>query len=493
MLKYVSTRDDSVKVSSAEAVLNGLAPDGGLYVPDNLEEIRLDYKEVITKDYRGMAKAVFGKFFPDYGEDAISAIVERSYENKFSSEEITPLVKVGDGNVLELYHGPTCAFKDVALSALPNLMTVARDMTGFEDEILILTATSGDTGSAALHGFSDVPGTRIIVFYPEGGVSDTQRLQMVTQTGLNTAATAVRGNFDDAQSGVKRLFTEIPRPCTGVSLSSANSINIGRLVPQVVYYFAAYKALVESGRIAVGDKVNFTVPTGNFGDIMAGYFAMKMGLPVGRLICASNKNDVLTEFLETGHYNRKRTFYKTSSPSMDILVSSNLERLLYLVCGLERNKGFMKALAEDGEYSVSEEELAEIRKIFVGICCDEEKGAAVIRNVFDDNGYLMDTHTAVAWAAYEEFEKSEEEGRGQANVVLSTASPYKFTRAVLGYLGAEIPESDEECMKLLSEKTGAAVPPQLAGIFAKEIRHKDVIECDEMKQYVIDKASAGEK
>ena len=492
MLNYVSTRDDSKKISSAQAVLNGLAPDGGLYVPDNLDELKLDYKEVIALDYRGMAKTVFGRFFPDYGEEAIASIVERSYENKFSCEEITPVVKVGDGHVLELYHGPTCAFKDVALSALPNLMTVARDMTGFKDDILILTATSGDTGSAALHGFSDVPGTRIIVFYPEGGVSDTQRLQMVTQQGLNTTATAVRGNFDDAQSGVKRLFTDIPRPCDGVSLSSANSINIGRLVPQIVYYFAAYKALVESGRIAVGDKVNFTVPTGNFGDIMAGYFAMRMGLPVGRLICASNKNDVLTEFLETGRYNRKRTFYKTSSPSMDILVSSNLERLLYLVCGLDRNREFMKALSEDGEYRISEEELAAIQEIFIGICCDEEKGASVIGDVFKEHGYLMDTHTAVAWAACEEFEKSGAAGAGNANVVLSTASPYKFTRAVLGYLGADIPESDEDCMKALSEKTGVEIPPQLAGIFSKEIRHKDVIDCDAMKQYVIDKAS-GEK
>ncbi|MCF0140746.1 MAG: threonine synthase, partial [Mogibacterium sp.] len=255
MINYISTRDDSTKITSAEAVLNGLAADGGLYVPEDIEAIKLDYKEVIAKDYRGMAKMVFNKFFPDYGESEIGAIVERSYENKFTADEITPLAKVGDGYVLELYHGPTCAFKDIALSALPNLMTIARKMTGFKDEILILTATSGDTGSAALHGFSDVPGTSIIVFYPDGGVSETQKLQMVTQAGKNTCAVAVRGNFDDAQTGVKKIFAEIPKPAPTVSLSSANSINIGRLVPQVVYYFAAYKSLVESGEIEVGDKV----------------------------------------------------------------------------------------------------------------------------------------------------------------------------------------------------------------------------------------------
>lgn len=484
MLNYVSTRDNSVSVSSAEAVLNGLAPDGGLYVPENLDEIRLDYKEVIEMDYREMAKAVFGKFFPDYGEDAIDAIVERSYADKFSCDEITPLVPVSDKHVLELYHGPTSAFKDVALSALPNLMTVARDMTGFKDEILILTATSGDTGSAALHGFSDVPGTRIIVFYPEGGVSETQKLQMVTQAGRNTAAVAVRGNFDDAQSGVKKLFTEIPRPCEGVSLSSANSINIGRLVPQIVYYFSAYKSLVEEGRIEVGDEIDFTVPTGNFGDIMAGYFAMKMGLPVGKLVCASNKNDVLTEFLETGHYNRKRTFFKTSSPSMDILVSSNLERLLYFVCGMEKTREYMKALSEEGEYTISAEELGEIKKVFAGVCCDEEEGAKAIREVFDDFGYLMDTHTAIAWGASAKMASD-----GRENVILSTASPYKFTRSVLEYLGEEIPSGDEECMKALEAKTGFPIPERLKNIFSQEIRHKDVIECSEMKDYVVGKAS----
>lgn len=489
MINYISTRDDSIRISSAEAVLNGLASDGGLYVPEDLEALKLDYKEVIAKDYRGMAKMVFNKFFPDYGEERIDAIVERSYENKFTAPEITPVAKVADGFVMELYHGPTCAFKDVALSALPNLMTVARDMTGFTDEILILTATSGDTGSAALHGFSDVPGTSIIVFYPDGGVSETQKLQMVTQSGKNTCVCAVKGNFDDAQSGVKKLFTEIPQPAEGVSLSSANSINIGRLVPQIVYYFAAYKALLESGEIELGDKVNFTVPTGNFGDIMAGYFALKMGLPIEKLICASNKNDVLTEFLATGHYDKRRTFFKTTSPSMDILVSSNLERLLYYVCGLENNKKYMKALAECGEYQISAEELAAIQEVFVGVACDDEKGAEAIGKVYAEDKYLMDTHTAIAWCAFEEFRASDDPAAGLPNVTLSTASPYKFTRAVIDALGETEEVADEDNMKKLEAVTGVPVTGPLADIFSKEICHKDVIECADMKAYVIGKAS----
>ncbi len=486
MIKYISTRDDKHQIESAQAILNGLAGDGGLYVPENLDDLKLDYKEVISKDYKGMAKDIFNKFFPDYGEASIDEIVERSYKNKFSTPAITPVVKLSSGYVLELYHGPTCAFKDVALSALPNLMTVAREKTGFKDKILILTATSGDTGSAALHGFSDVPGTGIIVFYPDGGVSETQKLQMVTQSGKNTCACAVRGNFDDAQTGVKKLFAEIPRPCEGVSLSSANSINIGRLVPQVVYYFSAYAQLVAEGEIEVGEEINFTVPTGNFGDIMAGFFAKKMGLPVGRLICASNKNDVLTEFLETGHYNRKREFYKTSSPSMDILVSSNLERLLFYVCGLENNKKYMKALSENGEYQISAEELAEIQKDFLGISCGEETSAEVISEVFAKEKYLMDTHTSVAWGAYKKYAECAKDER--KNVVLSTASPYKFTKAVLSALGQDVSESDEENMAKLEKVSKMPMSAPLADIFSKEIKHKDIIDCDEMRQYVVGKA-----
>lgn len=503
MINYISTRNSKVKITSSQAILNGQAPDGGLYIPESLEDIRLgDYHEVTDKDFRGMAKVVWNKFFPDYDEAVIDELVERSYHNKFSTpgnendtNEITPLAKVGDkGYVLELYHGPTAAFKDVALSALPNLLTKAREMNDFTDEILILTATSGDTGSAALCGFSDVPGTSIIVFYPDGGVSETQKLQMVTAAGSNTCACAIKGNFDDAQTGVKQLFKEIPQPVAGVSLSSANSINIGRLVPQVVYYFSAYRQLVEMGAIKDGDKVDFTVPTGNFGDIMAGYFAMKMGLPVNKLICASNKNDVLTDFLKTGHYNRKRTFFKTTSPSMDILVSSNLERLLYYICGEENTVKYMQQLSENGEYQITPEELAEIQSVFVGLAAGDDEGSDAIGRIYKEEKYLMDTHTSIAWSCYEKYcaapdasASASSEDAAIANVVLSTASPYKFCASVLKAL-CESTAGDRENMEKCNAVTGAAIPGGLAGIFEREIKHKDVIDIADMKQYVVDRA-----
>ncbi len=491
MINYISTRNPGLKVSSSKAILSGQAPDGGLFIPEDLGAVRADYHDIINNDFRGMARAVWNIFFDDYGSEKIAELVERSYKDKFTPPEITPVapVKRRDGSsayVLELYHGPTSAFKDVALSALPNLLTAAREMNDFQDEILILTATSGDTGSAALCGFSDVPGTGIIVFYPDGGVSETQKLQMVTAPGSNTTAVAVRGNFDDAQTGVKLLFREIPQPKEGVSLSSANSINIGRLVPQIVYYFSAYRQLLDMGAIKDGDKVDYVVPTGNFGDIMAGYFARVMGLPVGRLVCASNRNDVLTEFLETGHYNRKRDFHKTTSPSMDILVSSNLERLLYYCCGAEHTAQYMKELAETGEYTITPEELATIRSIFTGLCANDKEGAEAIREVFERDHYLMDTHTSIAWACMEKDPSSD----GAVCVVLSTASPYKFSRAVLEALGAEISASDEANMMKCREITGAPVPEGLAGIFSREIRHRDVIDISDMKSYVVDKCGA---
>ena len=499
MIRYISTRNSGLKVSSSEAILKGQAPDGGLFIPESLDDIRLDYHDVTSCDFRGMAKVVWGTFFPDYGQDVIDELVERSYDGKFSSDEITPLADVADAHILELWCGPTAAFKDVALSALPNLMTRAREMNSFTDDILILTATSGDTGSAALHGFSDVPGTSIIVFFPDGGVSETQKLQMVTEAGANTCAVAVRGNFDDAQTGVKKLFREIPQPAEGVSLSSANSINIGRLVPQVVYYFAAYKALVDRGAINDGDYINFTVPTGNFGDIMAGYYAKKMGLPIKRLICASNKNDVLADFFNTGHYDRKRTFYKTTSPSMDILVSSNLERLLYYICGEEHTVEYMKQLSETGEYRITADELAELQKVFTGIAASDEEGSAAIGSIFRNEHYLMDTHTAIAWSCYRKFAESGSEDAALPDVVLSTASPYKFCRAVLAALqDADVCEktdtsclSDEECMELCHRITGAEIPSGLAGIFGRTIRHRDVIDIDDMKSYVTAHAGRG--
>ena len=485
MIEYISTRNSDLKVSSSTAVLSGQAPDGGLFIPEDLDAIRTDYHDIIDGDFRSMAKSVWKIFFPDYGSALIDELVERSYRNKFSSEAVTPAVKVGDDYILELYHGPTAAFKDVALSALPNLMTAAREMNDFTDEILILTATSGDTGSAALCGFADVPGTRIIVFYPDGGVSETQRLQMVTAPGANAKACAIRGNFDDAQTGVKKLFREIPHPSEGVSLSSANSINIGRLVPQIVYYFSAYRQLLDVGAIEDGDKVDFIVPTGNFGDIMAGYFALKMGLPVGRLVCASNRNDVLTEFLETGHYDRRREFHKTTSPSMDILVSSNLERLLYYVCGEEHTRKYMHELQEQGEYTITPDELAEIQSVFSGVCADDDEGARAIRRVYEEHHYLMDTHTSIAYSCLDKVRGTEAGLTGSASVILSTASPYKFSRAVLEALGEDASGSDQENMLRCYEITGATIPAGLAGIWEREIRCTDVIDIDEMKSYVI--------
>ena len=496
MIEYVSTRNQSIKVSSSKAILDGQAAGGGLYVPADIEAVKADWRSIIKLDFRGMAKAVWNVFFDDYGEEEINRLVEVSYKDKFSAPDITPLVKVGDAYVLELWHGPTSAFKDVALSALPNLMSAARGMNGFTDDIMILTATSGDTGSAAIQGFRDVPGTGIIVFYPHGGVSDTQRLQMVTPDSSNVTACAIRGNFDDAQTGVKKLFREIPKPVKGVSLSSANSINIGRLVPQIVYYFSAYAQLVNSGTIAEGDRIDFVVPTGNFGDIMAGWYAFKMGLPVSRLICASNKNDVLTEFLNTGHYDRKREFYKTTSPSMDILVSSNLERLLWYICGPEHTLAYMKQLEQTGEYQITDDELFELQKVFTGVFASDDEGAAAIRTVFESDKYLMDTHTSIAWACMEKYKSGDAPADtvpfgsdAAATVVLSTASPYKFSAAVLEALGEELTGSDEGNMHKVREITGAEVPSGLAGIFSKPVIHKDVIEIPDMKSYVIEKCT----
>ena len=492
MIEYVSTRNPSIRVRSSKAILDGQADGGGLYVPSDLGLVKTDYHDIIKGDFRSMAKAVWSIFFDDYGEDLIDELVERSYRNKFASDDITPLVSTHSSKheacVLELYHGPTSAFKDVALSALPNLMSAARSMNDFSDDIMILTATSGDTGSAAIQGFRDVPGTGIIVFYPYGGVSDTQRLQMVTPDSSNVTACAIRGNFDDAQTGVKRLFREIPKPVKGVSLSSANSINIGRLVPQIVYYFSAYAQLLRAGAIADGDKVDFIVPTGNFGDIMAGWYALRMGLPVRRLVCASNKNDVLTEFLNTGHYDRKREFYKTTSPSMDILVSSNLERLLYYICGPEHTVEYMKQLEQNGEYTITADELAEIKSVFTGIYACDEDGASAIRDVFEADRYLMDTHTSIAWACMEKYKDNPEYSEAPA-VVLSTASPYKFSAAVLEALGEDLTGSDEGNMKKCHEITGAEIPAGLAGIFKKPIVHNDVIEISDMKSYVIEKSN----
>ena len=480
-MKYQSTRNADLKASSTAAVLKGLAQDGGLFITRAYEGF--DWQGTLQLDTFGMAEKILGTLLPDF-ED-MHGLVQRAYTGKFETDELTPVVRVGERYVLELFRGPTSAFKDVALSMLPQLITAARKQEGVSDEILILTATSGDTGKAALAGFCDVPGTKIIVFYPDAGVSAVQKAQMVTQEGGNVCVCAVRGNFDDTQTGVKHIFSEgLPENC-GVRLSSANSINIGRLAPQVVYYFKAYADLMKQGRISLGDKVDYVVPTGNFGDILAGYLAKRMGLPVGKLICASNSNDVLTDFLKTGTYDRRRPFYKTISPSMDILVSSNLERLLYLLCENEAEvAGYMKQLSEVGAYTVSDEMLAKLHDEFGWGCCDDEKTKQTIGRVWKEYGYLMDTHTAVAWNVAEGYQSD------APVVVLSTASPYKFPAAVLSAIGGNTDGDEFTIMERLHEMTNVPVPQGLATLRQKQVRHTDVIDREEMQKYVQDKAAA---
>ncbi len=485
-MNYQSTRSKNLTATSTRAVLRGLAPDGGLYIAEELPIF--DWKGTLNLDSTcAMAEKILHALLPEFSR--MDELVRRAYTGKFESDELTPLVSVGDRYVLELFRGPTSAFKDVALSMLPQLITAARNQEGETGEIMILTATSGDTGKAALEGFRDVEGTRIMVFYPADGVSEIQKAQMVTQEGKNVCVCAVQGNFDDAQTGVKKIFAAGLPEGMGVSLSSANSINIGRLAPQVVYYFKAYSDLLRQKRIALGDRVDFVVPTGNFGNILAGYLAKCMGLPVGRLVCASNQNDVLTQFIRSGTYDRRRPFYKTLSPSMDILVSSNLERLLYLLCEGDTQlvAGYMQELSEKGCYTVDDALRQRLQKDFACACCDDEGTKKTIGKVWKEHGYLMDTHTAVAWAAAEEILPESE----RPTVVLSTASPYKFPTAVLGALGGEVCEDEFKVMQQLHELTGVPIPGNLAKLADKAVRHHDVISREEMYDYVLRKA--GEK
>ena len=477
-MDYQSTRNKDLRARSTAAVLQGLASDGGLFVARTIGDF--DWRAVLELDTFSMAEAVLSALLPDF-ED-MHGLVQRAYTGKFETDELTPLVQVGNRYVLELFRGPTSAFKDVALSMLPQLITAARRQEGVTDEILILTATSGDTGKAALAGFRDVPGTRIIVFYPDEGVSKVQKAQMVTQEGGNVCVCAVKGNFDDTQNGVKAIFSAgVPEGC-GVRLSSANSINIGRLAPQVVYYFKAYAELLRGGRIQLGDRVDYVVPTGNFGDILAGYLAKRMGLPVGRLVCASNRNDVLTDFLRTGVYDRRRPFYKTLSPSMDILVSSNLERLLYFLCENEAEvAGYMADLKEKGVYTVSPALLEKLHEQFGWGCCDDEGTKAAIGRVWQEHGYLMDTHTAVAWSVAESYESD------APVVVLSTASPYKFPAAVLSAIGGDADGDEFDVMDRLHAMTGVPIPKALAALRQKPVLHRDVISREEMQAYVLGK------
>ena len=480
-MQYHSTRDHSTLVDSAQAVLNGLAPDGGLYVPCGLPQ--LDVNACLQADTMTMAEQIIGALLPDIPH--MDQLVRAAYTGKFRDPELTPTVEAGPFTVLELFHGPTSAFKDVALCMLPQLLTAARQTKGMDEDILILTATSGDTGKAALAGFQDVPGVKICVFYPEGGVSKVQRAQMVTQEGRNVTVCAVEGNFDDAQTGVKNIFAaqRAGNFQSDKRLSTANSINIGRLAPQITYYFKAYADLLKRGRITMGDTVNFCVPTGNFGDILAGWLAKELGLPVGKLICASNANNVLTDFIRTGTYDRRRPLHKTISPSMDILVSSNLERLLYFLTGdTAQVADYMQKLNTQGSYTVDQALQEKIRTQFWAGCCDDSRASQVIGRVFREHRYLCDPHTATAWAVAEDYVN--QTGDDRPMVVLSTASAYKFPAAVLSSL-EEVGQMDEfAMMDRLEQISGVQIPGNLAGLQQRPERHKGVIPKTQMLSFV---------
>ena len=483
---YRSTRSDQT-VTAPEAILSGIAKDGGLYLPCTMTFDAFDWEKTVQKDFYGIAEDVLGAMFDDFDKATIADLVRRAYVGKFETEDVTPTVFVEDFALLELFRGPTSAFKDVALSLLPHLLVESKKRLGVTDEIVILTATSGDTGKAALQGFMDVAGTKIVVFYPHGGVSAVQRAQMVTQGGDNTFVAAIRGNFDDAQTGVKNLFSSLRDSAelkdAGARLSSANSINIGRLAPQIVYYFKAYGDLVRAGKARLGDAVDFVVPTGNFGNILAGYFARRMGLPVGKLVCASNKNNVLYDFIRTGTYDRRRPFYLTNSPSMDILVSSNLERLLFL---LSEDESFvsscMQNLFDKGTYQVPETVQNRIREVFAGYFCDDDAAAETLGDVYRKTGVVIDPHTAVGFSAARQYRK--DCGSDRPTVVLSTASPYKFSRPVLKAIGQSADGEEFDLLKQLSEVTGTPIPPNLAALKTMPERHLSVIDKEEMGDFV---------
>lgn len=495
MATYHSTRSREAALTSKEAIRRGIAPDGGLYVSDELGSRVIPLDGLPDKGYPELAREVLHALLPDYTPDEIAACVSEAYEGTFSDAEVTPVTRIAPANadgvpthVLELWHGPTSAFKDVALQMLPRLM--ARTGSTSEnsgEKIMIVTATSGDTGKAALAGFADAPGCGITVFYPEGKVSRVQELQMSTQEGANVSVCGVRGNFDDAQSAVKRIFADRELAerlaARGVRLSSANSINVGRLVPQVVYYFAAYAQLLRAGDISCGDAVEFCVPTGNFGDILAGYYAKRMGLPVAKLIVASDANYVLFDFLTTGTYDRMRPFFTTTSPSMDILISSNLERMLYFLSDgdAELVARLMESLANDGSYTLPADLLAKIQEVFSCGWANEDEVAAAIKACWDENGYVIDPHTA---CGYHVLQQTPAAPGAKARVLLSTASPYKFPRAVAGALGLFCPPDDFSCMEVLSKATGTAAPAQLAELRDKPVLHTDVVDIDGMAAFV---------
>lgn len=503
MATYHSTRSHEAPLTSKEAIRRGIAPDGGLYVSDELGCTQIPLAGLSEMGYLNLAREVLAALLTDYAPEEIAACVSEAYEETFADAEITPVRSLAPANtdgvpthVLELWHGPTSAFKDVALQMLPRLMarTGSNDGTG-DEKIMIVTATSGDTGKAALAGFADAPGVGISVFYPEGKVSRVQELQMSTQEGANVAVCGVRGNFDDAQTAVKQIFADrelAERLATqGVMLSSANSINVGRLVPQVVYYFAAYAQLLRSGDISCGDEVEFCVPTGNFGDILAGYYAKRLGLPVARLIVASDANNVLFDFLTTGTYDRKRSFFTTTSPSMDILVSSNLERMLYYLSDgdVELVSRLMGQLADEGSYTLPNELLSKIQEVFACGWADEDEVARAIKACWDENGYLIDPHTACGHHVLSHMPAIP---GSKARILLSTANPYKFPRAVASALGLFCPPDDFVCMQVLEKATGTCAPAQLAELQDKPVLHADVVDIDGMASFV-EQAAGGLK
>jgi len=485
---YESTRNSELKSTASIAVLKGIADDGGLFVMRNLEEKKVDINNLVGKNYMETAQAVLTVVLDDFPEEVIRDCIKNAYTDKFVTEEITPVVKVGEAYVTELFKGPTSAFKDVALSILPHLMKASYEMNDMKGEVIILAATSGDTGKAALEGFKNVEGTKVAVFYPEGGVSQIQEAQMVTQEGKNTFVCAVRGNFDDAQTGVKNIFAnkKINEEMSAKNklLSSANSINIGRLAPQVVYYFYSYMKLIEKGALKIGEKVNFAVPTGNFGNILAGYYAKILGLPINKLICASNENNVLYDFIKSGVYDKNREFHKTISPSMDILVSSNLERLLYYLSDKDNQRvmGLMEKLNSEGKYEISSDMLDKLNKDFYGGCVFKDEVLNTIYNTFEKYGYLLDTHTSVAYKALEDYRTST--GDSTVSLVLSTASPYKFSKSVYESLYGKSAGDEFEIMEELSQKTKVDIPQNLKNLRSKEIRHREVCNINEMESYV---------
>ena len=493
-MQYHSTRDSHVSVSAARAITQGISKDGGLFVPESFPILTADeILSLVDCSYVERATYVLSKYLTDFSEEEVAECASAAYSlERFRSEAIAPIRTLEDGShILELWHGPTCAFKDMALQILPHLMRVSAEKTSDGKEIVILVATSGDTGKAALEGFRDAPHTRILVFYPEDGVSPMQKLQMVTQEGNNVSVCAIRGNFDDAQTGVKTIFTDPSIAETlaqnGMMFSSANSINWGRLVPQIVYYVSAYCDLLKKGAIANGDPMNVVVPTGNFGNILAAYYAKRMGLPIAKLICASNRNRVLTDFINEGVYDRNRDFYTTSSPSMDILISSNLERLLYELSGRDdaEIRSLMKSLSENGVYTVSETVKKAIDECFVGGCCDDEETANTIAETFEKYGYLLDTHTAVAVHVYNAYK--ENTGDTTPTVIASTANPYKFSASVLGALGADMSGMDEfDKVEALNAKTGEPVPGPLDCLRGRAPRFNGVCDKDNMRSVVYD-------